>query len=233
MDQEKIGVFIQTLRKEKGLTQKELAEQVGVSDKTISKWENGNGIPDTMSLPLLCESLGVRVSELLAGETLPLEVYSEKTEETIVNLLKEGEHMRKGRWVHLVLGIIALALGFSMIFMDSFMGGMSAGWFYDPVTIISMLLICVAGVFLTGAWKKRVVISTLRKIVLPAGAIISVVNTMNVLNNLLLESDGTQLKLMLTSCTLLPLLYAFILYLVFVVVENCQRKSTIQEEIVG
>ncbi|MDD6638196.1 MAG: helix-turn-helix transcriptional regulator [Lachnospiraceae bacterium] len=219
MDQEKIGVFIQTLRKEKGLTQKELAEQVGVSDKTISKWENGNGIPDTMSLPLLCESLGVRVSELLAGETLPLEVYSEKTEETIVNLLKEGEHMRKGRWVHLVLGIIALALGFSMIFMDSFMGGMSAGWFYDPVTIISMLLICVAGVLLTGAWKKRVVISTLRKIVLPAGAIISVVNTMNVLNNLLLESDGTQLKLMLTSCTLLPLLYAFILYLLLVVME--------------
>ena len=219
MDQEKIGVFIQTLRKEKGLTQKELAEQVGVSDKTISKWENGNGIPDTMSLPLLCESLGVRVSELLAGETLPLEVYSEKTEETIVNLLKEGEYMRKGRWVHLVLGIIALALGFSMIFMDSFMGGMSAGWFYDPVTIISMLLICVAGVFLTGAWKKRAVISTLRKIVLPAGAIISVVNTMNVLHNLLLESDGTQLKLMLTSCTLLPLLYAFMLYLLLVVME--------------
>ena len=219
MDQEKIGVFIQTLRKEKGLTQKELAEQVGVSDKTISKWENGNGIPDTMSLPLLCESLGVRVSELLAGETLPLEVYSEKTEETIVNLLKEGEHMRKGRWVHLVLGIIALALGFSMIFMDSFMGGMSAGWFYDPVTIISMLLICVAGVFLTGAWKKRAVISTLRKIVLPAGAIISVVNTMNVLHNLLLESDGTQLKLMLTSYTLLPLLYAFMLYLLLVVME--------------
>ena len=219
MDQEKIGVFIQTLRKEKGLTQKELAEQVGVSDKTISKWENGNGIPDTMSLPLLCESLGVRVSELLAGETLPLEVYSEKTEETIVNLLKEGEHMRKGRWVHLVLGIIALALGFSMIFMDSFMGGMSAGWFYDPVTIISMLLICVACVFLTGAWKKRAVISTLRKIVLPAGAIISVVNTMNVLHNLLLESDGTQLKLMLTSYTLLPLLYAFMLYLLLVVME--------------
>ena len=219
MDQEKIGVFIQTLRKEKGLTQKELAEQVGVSDKTISKWENGNGIPDTMSLPLLCESLEVRVSELLAGETLPLEVYSEKTEETIVNLLKEGEHMRKGRWVHLVLGIIALALGFSMIFMDSFMGGMSAGWFYDPVTIISMLLICVAGVFLTGAWKKRAVISTLRKIVLPAGAIISIVNTMNVLHNLLLESDRTQLKLMLTSCTLLPLLYAFMLYLLLVVME--------------
>lgn len=219
MDQEKIGVFIQTLRKEKGLTQKELAEQVGVSDKTISKWENGNGIPDTMSLPLLCESLGVRVSELLAGETLPLEVYSEKTEETIVNLLKEGEHMRKGRWVHLVLGIIALTLGFSMIFMDSFMGGMSAGWFYDPVTIISMLLICVAGVFLTGAWKKRVVISTLRKIVLPAGAIISVVNTMNVLNNLLLDPDGTKLKLLLVSCSLLPLLYAFILYLLLVVME--------------
>ena len=127
--------------------------------------------------------------------------------------------MRKGRWVHLVLGIIALALGFSMIFMDSFMGGMSAGWLYDPVTIISMLLICVAGVFLTGAWKKRAVISTLRKIVLPAGAIISVVNTMNVLHNLLLESDGTQLKLMLTSYTLLPLLYAFMLYLLLVVME--------------
>jgi len=63
MSQNQIGNFIQQLRKEKGLTQKELGNAVGVSDKTISKWENSNSIPDTSMLPALCEALDISVNE--------------------------------------------------------------------------------------------------------------------------------------------------------------------------
>ena len=76
MSDNKIGSFIQLSRKEKGLTQKDLAEQIGVSDKTISKWENGNSVPDTAILNSLCEALDISVNELLSGEKLPVENYS-------------------------------------------------------------------------------------------------------------------------------------------------------------
>lgn len=75
MDQTRIGTFIAVLRKEKGLTQKELAEQIGISDKTVSKWETGNGMPDIAYLSPLCEVLDINVNELLSGEKLPSEEY--------------------------------------------------------------------------------------------------------------------------------------------------------------
>ena len=65
MDQTRIGTFIAVLGKEKGLTQKELAEQIGISDKTVSKWETGNGMPDIAYLSPLCEVLDINVNELL------------------------------------------------------------------------------------------------------------------------------------------------------------------------
>lgn len=80
MDQTRIGTFIAVLRKEKGLTQKELAEQIGISDKTVSKWETGNGMPDIAYLSPLCEVLDINVNELLSGEKLPSEEYLGKAE---------------------------------------------------------------------------------------------------------------------------------------------------------
>ena len=70
MDQKKIGGFIATLRKEKKLTQKALAQMLGISEKTISKWECGGGLPEVMYMEPLCDILGITVNELLAGEHL-------------------------------------------------------------------------------------------------------------------------------------------------------------------
>lgn len=67
MDYNKIGAFIATERKAKKLTQTKLAEKLFISEKTISKWENGNGIPDTNTLPKLCEIFEVSLNELLNG----------------------------------------------------------------------------------------------------------------------------------------------------------------------
>ena len=89
--QEKIGKFILELRKQKGMTQKELAEKVGVSDKTISKWECGNGFPDaTLMLPL-CNALGITANELLSGKRLKTDKeYKVDAEKNIVALITKN-----------------------------------------------------------------------------------------------------------------------------------------------
>ena len=105
MDNERIGKFILELRKQKGMTQKELAEKVRVSDKTISKWECGNSIPDITYLEALCNSLDISVNELLSGQRLSEESYSKKAEENIMALMKENKSNKKGiRW-RIVLGV--------------------------------------------------------------------------------------------------------------------------------
>ena len=67
MDQIKMGKFIAALRKEKGLTQEKLGEKLGVTNKTVSRWENGNYMPDVEMLSLLSEEFGVSINELISG----------------------------------------------------------------------------------------------------------------------------------------------------------------------
>ena len=86
MDQEKIGKFISELRKGKKITQQELAEKIGVTDRAISNWENGRRLPDYSILKSLCKELDVTINELLSGEKLEKEEYQEKLEENIINL---------------------------------------------------------------------------------------------------------------------------------------------------
>ena len=95
MDQVKIGNFIADLRKEKKMTQKELAEAIGVSNKAVSKWENGNGMPEMSILMPLCQELQINVNELLSGERLSENSYSRKAEENIMNLMQEKEENKK------------------------------------------------------------------------------------------------------------------------------------------
>ena len=99
MDQEKIGKFISELRKEKELTQSQLAECIGVSSKTVSKWECGRGMPEISTFPVLCETLGISVNELLSGERITSESYTEHAEENMVTLLKDSRAYNKKRSV--------------------------------------------------------------------------------------------------------------------------------------
>ena len=88
MDYNKIGDFISKERKLKKLTQAKLAEKVFVSEKTISKWEKGNGIPDTNTLTKLCEVFDCTINELLNGERISKQDYSNKAEEKLLELQK-------------------------------------------------------------------------------------------------------------------------------------------------
>lgn len=97
MEQVKIGKFIAECRKEKGLTQSQLAEKLNITDKAISKWETGKGMPDASIMLDLCKELGINVNELLSGERLNEENYREKASENIVSMVKVADKNRKIR----------------------------------------------------------------------------------------------------------------------------------------
>ena len=95
MDQIRIGQFIATTRKTKGLTQRQLAAQLSISDKTISKWETGKGLPDVSLMLPLCGALGITVNDLLTGEQVSPSDYQQKAEENMMDLIKENQENKK------------------------------------------------------------------------------------------------------------------------------------------
>lgn len=152
MDQIKIGMFIADLRKEQGMTQKQLAETIGVSDKTISKWECGNGLPEMSSIPVLCSALGINMNELLSGEKLAEETYSKKAEENMMTLMKETEEHKKKNKASLITLVLCLSgVVLVMILALSFGIGYSAFWaFFDMSSLVmvfvpTMLILAAAG----------------------------------------------------------------------------------------
>ena len=99
MDYGKIGAFIANERKQKNMSQIELAEELCVSPKTVSKWETGRGLPETAILTNLCAVLKISLNELLSGERLTTQQYVEQAEENMTTLLKQtdNEHSAKVR----------------------------------------------------------------------------------------------------------------------------------------
>lgn len=107
MDQSKTGAFIAALRREHSLTQRQLADRLSISDKTVSKWETGKGLPEVSLMLPLCEILHITVNELLSGQRLADSDYQEKTEEIIMDLVLEREESKK----KLTLSAIVCGLG--------------------------------------------------------------------------------------------------------------------------
>ena len=107
MDQVKIGKFISDERKAKGYTQKQLSELLGISDKTISKWECGNGFPEASLLLPLCNELEITVNELLTGERISQQNYKKKAEENMVNMIREKEENKQKILLTTMIGVIS------------------------------------------------------------------------------------------------------------------------------
>ena len=214
MNQEKISVFIQQTRKEKGMTQKELADMLGISDKTISKWETGKGMPDMDFLMPLCNALEININELLSGEKISSTNYSEKAEENIMSLLKENREHKKGTTIQVVTGIVlGLIALFSMIFVSGFS---SIAWFIDFFTLAELVLLCAACVLLSGCKNKKDVIEVIRMSVIPAGVLISLTAAVLGLGNL---SDLSTLGP--TLCVIfLSNIYALLVYLILIPVSK-------------
>lgn len=115
MDQIKTGKFIAKMRREKHLTQRQLADKLSISDKTVSKWECGNGMPEISLMLPLCEILDISVNELLSGERLDEKVYQMKAEENMMNLIKEKEESRKKIILSVIVVLSTLIPGTALI----------------------------------------------------------------------------------------------------------------------
>ncbi|MDD6057533.1 MAG: helix-turn-helix transcriptional regulator [Clostridiales bacterium] len=95
MNQEKIGKFIAECRKEQNYTQAVLAEKLGITDRAISKWENGKSMPDASIMLELCDLLKISVNELLTGEHIAMDNYKEKAEENLIELQEKKDKAQK------------------------------------------------------------------------------------------------------------------------------------------
>ena len=117
MDQIKIGKFISLKRKEKKLTQQELAEKLNVTDRAISKWENGKCLPDIGTIPELCKCLDFTVNDLFSGEIVDNKDNEKKLEENLLEMVREKEKQDKELlsleiFIGIIISIILLACVF-------------------------------------------------------------------------------------------------------------------------
>ena len=118
MDQYKIGKFIAECRKEKKLTQIQLAEKLGITDRAVSKWENGKAMPDSAIMLELCDLLEITVNDLLNGEKVSSEDYNRTLEEKLLEIINEKERSDKllTRLIN-IIGIIVIPLTFLAIIL--------------------------------------------------------------------------------------------------------------------
>ena len=110
MDQIKIGKFIAECRKKNNLTQIQLAEKLNITDRAISKWENGKTMPDSSIMLDLCNELKISVNELLSGEVLEMNSYNERMEQNLIDMVKQKEQSDKRLLtLEIVIGVIIVA----------------------------------------------------------------------------------------------------------------------------
>ena len=109
MDQIRIGKFIAERRRLAGLTQMQLAEKMDVTDRAVSKWENGRAMPDSSIMLALCDVLGITVNDLLCGEVVSVKDYNEKNEQVLLELAKQKEEAdRRLLAFEIVIGTISV-----------------------------------------------------------------------------------------------------------------------------
>lgn len=230
LNQEKIGRFIAEIRKEKNMTQKELAEKLGISDKAVSKWENGRSMPDNSLLMELCELLDINVNELLSGEKLSDNSYHGKAEENMVKLIEQSENEKKKNknvFISLLFGGIALI---GLLFGVMWISAGNLEWYLDCPTIIIIVVITFIVLLMSGlakdfvtsfliafGMKQLVEKSELRKALAAQKLVITVVPMIGIIATIVgvisIFGQLTDMKIIVTnlSVAMLSILYSFII----------------------
>ena len=121
MDQVKIGKFIAECRKKNNLTQMQLAEKLDITDRAISKWENGRAMPDSGIMLDLCKELKISVNELLSGEVIEMKEYDKKTEQLLLDMQKQKEEADKRLLsMEIVIGVLTIVLFLFLVMVASY-----------------------------------------------------------------------------------------------------------------
>ena len=165
MDQIKIGEFMAKKRKEQELTQIQFAELVGVSNKTVSKWETGARMPDVAIIQEVCDVLKISVNELLAGEEFTEKEYIQKTEDNVIGLVQELDEIKEtktNRWLGILCGILIIIINatFGMAYQQSVFFDESVHFnfsmFVDPSTLLYVLGMFFLMLGVTGAFTRYI-----------------------------------------------------------------------------
>ncbi len=121
MDQIKIGKFISLKRKSKNLTQSELAEKLNITDRAISKWENGVCMPDASNIPDLCQILNISINDLFSGETVDMKDNEKKLEENLLEMIRIKEQEDKELlMLEIIIGVIVSINMFACIMISAY-----------------------------------------------------------------------------------------------------------------
>lgn len=203
-----IGDFLQDVRKSRGITQKELADQIGISDKTISKWENGNSVPDASILLPLCNALEITVNELLSCEKIPPEDYSVKAEENMLELIRENKLSKCGNFIAKIIGIIVFCFGLLYITISNAGMNFILGNYIDFPGIIIDVALVVGAILASGARTKEAILHLLGKILIPVGLIVFIGSEFVALYYF--NADGNSPLAINTAVAALPMLYSLI-----------------------
>lgn len=143
MDQIMIGKFIANERKRKGYTQKQLSEKLEISDKTISKWERGNGFPEVSLLLPLCNELDITVNELLSGQRVSEDDYRKKAEENMVNLVREAQESRKKIIMSVMVALLVIVAAVPLFVIS---GAIEMDTWIRIVLIVIGIVVVVLGI---------------------------------------------------------------------------------------
>ena len=144
MDLTKIGNFISECRKEKGYSQVELANRLNISNKTVSKWERGNGFPDVSLLMPLCEELSVSVNELLSGEKLQEEEYQKKAEENLVEVISKSRISPQEKVITRMQTIMLVVFALAVIVLEYYFKS-------SPEAVITIVVLTIVNLVSVGA----------------------------------------------------------------------------------
>ena len=143
MDQIKIGKFISECRKKQNLTQEKLAEKLNITDRAISKWENGRGMPDSSLMLDLCNILKITVNVLLSGEVVTMNEYNQKHEQVLLEMVKQKEDSdKKLLALEIIIGLFSVIILLGFILVASYV--LMETWI-KVVLIISGFIISLVG----------------------------------------------------------------------------------------
>ena len=153
MNQILIGKYIARKRKEKNLTQAQLAERLNVSNKTISKWENGNCMPDYSVIEVLCRELGITISELMDGEDSKKESDKQSNNIQLMFLLKKMQELDKQN--KLIYGFLIVVMGIALLSLSRLFAGSNIMDFFSGLFLGLSIGTMLIGVFFIGKNLKR------------------------------------------------------------------------------
>ena len=136
MNQTEIGEFIAKCRKEKKLTQAQLAERLNITDRAVSKWETGKSMPDSSIMLELCEILGITVNDLLSGEKISMESYEKKADENLIALKRKDENNMTKNAVISLLFSVTLLIGIMVCLICNIAISGNLTWSLIPISSI-------------------------------------------------------------------------------------------------